>query len=401
MPRQEVNYWEENLFMNSLTYIKMALNEAGKNRLRSFLTVLGIVIGIGSLICVMSLGKAGGEKISSELNKFGINRVLIYGESGSKPLEIDDAEFLYEQLSDKALICPQAILKAKIEYKGSSTACEISGTYPELFEIEYKELSAGRFINENDMTYSANNIVLSYEACEHLFADAEEAIGKSVYVGNKKFQVIGVEKKTKPLFDSIFTVKCYVPYSSFEDYSGTSSLSEISVSAIDGERLSEIADRATELLSDSHGSELKMINMSEQADNAREIIATFELIISAIAVISLIVGGIGIMNIMIVTVGERTREIGIRKAIGATDMSILLQFLAEAAVYSLLGAVFGVIFGVMLTSALSYIIGIETSLLYESVIISVLVSLFIGLAFGVIPAYRASKLNTVDAIRQN
>ncbi|MBP3940172.1 MAG: ABC transporter permease [Christensenellaceae bacterium] len=381
--------------------IKNAYREIVRSKLRSLLTVLGIVIGISALIAVLSVGKAGGEKISSELEKFGLNRVLFFGQDAENSLKQEDVDFLHQNLKKEAIICPQSLFETHISYNGKSIPCEISGTTPELIEIEHKELSAGRFINENDLEYKRRSIVLSYEACESFFRDPKEAVGEYVQIGKQDYEIIGVEKMTKPLFDSIFVVKSYIPITTFEKETGVNFLSEISVSASNDEKLSDIADKALALLQQNKRSELRTINMSKQAENVDEILMTFELVIASVAVISLIVGGLGIMNIMLVTITERTREIGIRKALGASDESIFLQFLMESLLYALIGGAIGVIFGAVLTAAIGRIIGLEVKLLFSAILVSVVFSIAVGLIFGILPAIRASNLDPAEAIRQD
>ena len=381
--------------------MKNAFCEISRSKLRSLLTILGIVIGISALIAVLSVGKAGGEKISSELEKFGLNRVMFFGQDAKDPLQNKDAEFLMKYLHNDALICPQALFETSIHYDGKTIPCELSGTTPELIQIEHKELSAGRFIDANDVAFNRRCIVLSYEACEEFFSDPKDAIGEYVRIAKKEYEVIGVEKMTKPLFDSIFVVKSYIPLSTFEDETGIRFLSEISVSAVNDEKLSDVADRALELLQETNNGDLRTINMSKQAENVDEILLTFETVIASIAVISLFVGGLGIMNIMLVTVAERTKEIGIRKALGASDESIFLQFLMEAVFYALIGAVIGIVFGAVLTVLIGKIIGLEVKILTSAITVSVLFSAAIGLIFGIFPAIRASGLDPAEAIRQD
>ncbi len=377
------------------------IKEFFKNKLRSFLTVTGISIGIASLIAVTCIGSAGKERIMDELNKFGLNRVIIYQGSGGSNLSMDDVTALSNSLSDEAYICPQSVWKTSLSYNNRTIRTDVSGTVSKLENIEYKEMSAGRFINENDNRYGNKCIVLSNECCESLFGSNKEefAIGKSVKLNGTSLKIIGIEKKTKPIIDAIFSPRCYIPMSVLENFNKSFPLSEISVSAVDSLKTNEVANEVKKIVYDNHGSEIRVVNISEQADNAKEILSVFELVIYAVSCVSLLVGGVGIMNTMLISIKYRTKEIGIRKAVGASDADIFFEFMLESVLYSLFGSVIGILLGIALNNVISELISIDSTIKISSVYIAVAFAVIVGMAFGVYPAYRASKLKIVDAIR--
>jgi putative ABC transport system permease protein len=265
--------------------------------------------------------------------------------------------------------------------------------------MEQMSFSEGHGLTENDVRYVRQVVVLSENAKEALFG-SESALGNKVSINGQKFTVIGVENEDRSIYSSFFSGKCYIPVSAFGLMFSSSNVDEISVTAMNTDSLDRVIDDCISLLLTKYGEgSIKIINLTQELENAQNILDIFKTVVSAVAAIALLVGGIGIMNIMLVTVKERTREIGIRKALGAGEHHILGQFLAEALFYAMFGGLLGIGIGILLTNAAGSVLGIEAEVSGAAASLSVLFSASVGIVFGLMPAYKASKLNPVEALR--
>ena len=385
--------------MGPTEYLTMAAKQFKHNGMRTALTVLGILIGVAAMITVFSVGNSGKSSIYNELTSFGINRILIYANESSGEMTVKDQEYLEKNIDDIQYISAQAFMKAYL-YNGSKKIyTDVTATSPVLEKVENKNMLSGRYLNDTDMDYSRRVIVLSQTVAEELFGE-KDPLGAYVTLKDMKFKVVGVEKNTKPLYSAITSEKSYIPLTAFHDYFGGDTIGEISISVDRAEDMDHVAGESLAALNTLHSDMgFRVVNMANEITSANNILDIFTLVVSAIAFISLIVGGIGIMNIMLVTVKERTREIGIRKALGARESHILKQFLAEALLYSLVGSLGGGILGAVFTWAAGALIQIETSISIEAVLFSIVFSCAIGIFFGILPARKASKLDPVEALR--
>lgn len=390
--------------MHVQEYLRLATQQIAKNRLRSLLTILGIVIGIASMIAVISVGDGGQERINAELAKFGINRAWIFSEDGigmavGGVLTMEDAEIIKQRVQGVKAVCPASYRRLDISRGGKSYKTDLAGTTDALVLMEDLSFAEGRFLSQGDIKYERRVIVLSQKAKEELFGD-EPAENEGVMINGMKFRVIGTEKEDSNIYASFISPKCYIPVTVFNRMFLSDTINEISICAMDSSLMKSVTDRSVNLLLNKYGDgSIKIINLAKEMDNAQNIINIFKTVMSAIAAVSLIVGGIGIMNIMLVTVKERTREIGIRKAIGASDHHIMGQFLAEAMIYSLLGGMLGVMLGAAFTYTAASIIDVSVTVSPTAILLSVLFCVTVGVFFGIFPAYKASKLDPVEALR--
>jgi|AGTN01.1.fsa_nt_gi ABC-type antimicrobial peptide transport system, permease component len=383
-------------------YVGIASHQLKKHRMRTVLTVLGIVIGVSSMITVISVGDGGKKMINAELAKFGVNRVWLFPNDLQGPnntLVLSDVEML-QQINGINDVAPSAYEKAMMSNSAVVVTSDVVGTTESLFDIEQMSYTEGRGLTVKDVEYSRRVVVLSEEAKKTLFGDSS-AEGQKISINGQSFKVVGVEQEDQSIYSSFFSGKCYIPITTFSEMFSTKYLDEISVTAQSTETLDDVIDTSISLLLSKYGEgSIKIINLTKELANAQNILDIFTVVVSAVAAISLLVGGIGIMNIMLVTVKERTREIGIRKALGAGEHHILGQFLTEALFYAILGGLLGVGIGILLTSLASGILGIEAKVSASAASLSVLFSATIGIIFGIIPAYKASKLDPVEALRQ-
>ena len=383
-------------------YIGIASHQLKKNRMRTLLTVLGIIIGVASMITVISVGEGGKEMINAELSKFGVNRVWLFPNDLQGPgntLVLSDVEML-QQINGINDVAPSAYEKALLSSGAISVTSDVVGTTDALFDIEQMSYLEGRGLTDKDVEYARPVVVLSEEARDKLFGD-DSAEGQKVSINGQSFTVVGVEEEDQSIYASFFSGKCYIPITTFSAMFSTKYLDEISVTAQSTETLDDVIDTSISLLLTKYGDgSIKIINLTQELANAQNILDIFTVVISAVAAISLLVGGIGIMNIMLVTVKERTREIGIRKALGAGEHHILGQFLTEALFYSIFGGLLGIGIGMFLTDLAGSVLGIQARVSASAAALSVLFSATIGIIFGIIPAYKASKLDPVEALRQ-
>lgn len=384
--------------MGLFEYFKIASLQISKNRLRTVLTILGIIIGIAGMITVVSVGDSGQKEINSELQKFGINRVWLTAENNLF-LTLEDSDMLERRIKDRAIICPAVYTYAYLQSGVEMASANVAGVNSNLNKIESLTLKEGRFLSQNDLKYDRRVVVLSEKNADELFNDTS-ALDKSVIINDVAFKVIGVIENDNGIASSFVEPKSFIPINVFLDLMRSDKIDEISLSAKDSSGLNKSAETAVSILSQKYGdTSIKTLNLEREVQNANSILNTFKLIIGAIACISLIVGGIGIMNIMLVTVKERTREIGIRKACGAKDMNIFGQFLCEALIISVTGGCLGVLAAIGLTYIAQNYVGLEFIFSKDAAVISVAISAALGICFGLFPAVLASKMDTVEALR--
>lgn len=382
-------------------YLYIAAHQLKKNSQRTFLTVLGIMIGIASMITVISVGNGGQQMINGELKKFGINRVWFFSNNvrGPKDMLVLSDVGLLENVSNVSEVAPSVYKKSFLSVGNKKIVSDVVGTSDSLFSIEQTPFLEGRALSSKDIEYSRRFVVLSQDAKDELFGE-EKAEGKRVSINGQKYTVVGVEKEEKSIYSSFFSGKCYIPVTTFSAMFSNKYIDEISVVAANTAALDNVISDCSALLLAKYGKgTIKIINLSKELENAQNILDIFKTVVGAVAGVALLVGGIGIMNIMLVTIKERTREIGIRKALGAGEHHILGQFLAEALFYAMFGGLLGLLLGMAMTRIAGGILDIKAEVSKGAALLSVLFSATVGIVFGLIPAYKASKLDPVDALR--
>ncbi|MEZ4358100.1 MAG: ABC transporter permease [Eubacteriales bacterium] len=386
--------------MKILDYLSLSFAQLLKHPIRTLLTVTGIAIGIASMVTVLSVGDAGQERINSELDKFGINRVWIYSSvvSGQGSLTMSDVEAISSRISDIDEIAPVSSTNAVVTGDTGSVKTDIAGTTESLEVLEGMDMYKGRFLNENDISQHRRSIVLSKTVAKEIFKNGD-ALNKTVYINGCSFNVVGI-RNDSGFINQFLSNRSYIPLELFFELFNTDVVDEITFTS---EKLAKIEDmntEAMEVMSERHGySGIKSLNLSKELSQANNILDIFKGVLASIAAISLIVGGIGIMNVMLITVKERTREIGIKKAIGATNANIMGQFLTESLIYSLIGGTFGFLIGMLLTYLSGLIIDLDVAVSGVAIVLSFIFCAGVGLLFGVFPAIKAGKLDPVLALR--
>lgn len=393
--------------------IKLALSSIKANKMRSFLTMLGIIIGISSVITIASLGQTSKEVISKEFEAFGKNRVVIYMPyseqiKDSDYFNIEDIQKINAKYKeDIEYISPSIYSSSEVRSGRNSANVEINGIaqgYENM--VGNMDVIKGRFINETDIKSRRDAAVIDEKLAEKFFGSSE-AIGKTlrceVDSNVTDVKIIGVYRTKPSIFDTLGSsdmTTMYMPYSVFS--SQLSFIGAIDIKITEDKPAQMTGQNIADFMARSKNREPGFyITQSTQQEQGSidNVLNTISLAIGAIAAISLLVGGIGIMNIMLVSVTERTREIGIRKSLGARRKDILLQFLTEAMIVSATGGIIGTTLGLLLSSGISIFLKVPPVIDPAMVLISVAFSAIVGMFFGLYPANKAAKLDPIDALR--
>ncbi|MFH1129655.1 MAG: ABC transporter permease [Patescibacteria group bacterium] len=390
------------------------------NKARSGLTILGIVIGIGSVIAMISIGQGAQGSIESNIQALGSNLIMITpgaqrgagvqvssGRGSAQSLSMSDVEAIQNNIDSIKNVAPENTGNYQITAKGTNTRTRVVGVTATYSAVRNIEVADGSFIVDQNTKSTSKVAVIGPTTRDDLFGvDATNVIGQTIRIKGIEFKVVGVTKsKGGTGFGSQDDV-IYVPLTTAQRFlSGNNYLTTINVQAIDQDSMTALQSEITSLLLDEHHiadatlADFSIMNQADIAASASSITNTLTILLGSIAGISLVVGGIGIMNMMLTTVTERTREIGLRKSIGAKRKDITFQFLSEAVMLTFLGGIFGVILGWILSSAVSKFGGITTKISLFSVLLAFGVSALIGILFGYYPAKRAAKLNPIEALR--
>ncbi len=404
--------------MNFFNLLKIALRALNRNKLRAILTMLGIIIGIAAVICMLAIGQGSKESIKAQISEMGSNMIMIHPgnmQRGGVRQSSDDKQTLkvadYEALRDRTAylkaVSPVVQSSGQMVAGNNNWPSSISGVTPEYMDIRKLSVEDGEMFNEADIKSAAKVCLLGKTVVSNLFPGGENPIGKVVRFGKVPFTVIGVlkSKGTNSMgMDQDDVV--IAPYTTvMKRILAVDYLGSIFASALSEEMTPMATDEITEILRTSHrlgeGDEdnFDIRSQQELSEMMNSTSDMMTVLLTCIAFISLLVGGIGIMNMMYVSVTERTREIGLRMSIGARGIDILLQFLIEAVIISVTGGVIGVIFGCIATWAVHTLAAWPVSILASSIILSFAVCTFTGIFFGWVPAMKASNLDPIEAIR--
>jgi putative ABC transport system permease protein len=389
------------------------------HKLRSFLTILGVVIGVASVITLMSIGRGAEAQILTNIQSLGSNLVTIRpgaftfgGVRGgmSQTLTLEDAEAIAQQVPNISAIAPTYSSSLQLVVGSQNTNSQVVGTTPEYLTINNLTVAQGSFFSYDEYQNGTKVAVLGSTVAETLFPNGG-AIGEQIRMGSIIVRVIGVLESKGVSFGSADDA-AFIPLTVMQQTvaqprtaQGNKIVSTITLSVTDETFTQTVIDNITSLLRTRHhlatsaDDDFNIMSVQEIAQTLSETIGTMTLLLGAIAAISLLVGGIGVMNIMLVSVLERTREIGIRKALGAMDSDIWSQFLIEAAFLTFVGGIIGVIFGWIVAMVINRLNVMTTVVTPDVVILAVAVSVGIGLFFGFYPAWNASRLNPIEALR--
>ncbi len=395
-----------------LNSFKLALKSIWSNRLRSFLTMLGIIIGVAAVIILVGIVNGEMSYMTESFASMGTNRITVnITNLRSRSVNVDEMyDFFEEQSQYFSYMSPTVTVGATVKVGNeNSTTTKTTGVSEDYLSILDEKLLSGRFIQYADIAARQKVAVIGYYIATTYYDSAEAAIGQKISVNGEKYEIVGVIERQTSASDELSAGgsddTLYVPYTAAVKLSRNGSVGSYTFCVRD-----DYVDQATTiktyiedyLYTIFKDDDLYTVTaMSELLDSMNEMIGTMSMMLGGIASISLLVAGVGVMNIMLVSVTERTREIGIRKALGAKRRTILSQFVIEAAVTSSLGGFIGIAVGFVGTSAAGKIMGIDASPTFLSVLVSFMVSVMIGLIFGYLPARRAAALNPIDALRSD
>lgn len=393
-----------------LQSFKMALRSICGNKMRSFLTMLGIIIGVGAVIILVSIVNGYMSYMIESFTSMGVNRITVsYVAMPSRSIDVDEFYDFYMENSDLyQQMTPTVSVSATVKH-GSDTmdSTSVGGYGEEYLDIMGYGIGAGRSLLYSDMASRQKVAFIGDYVAEELYGSAENAVGETIKINGDAYTVVGVaERQTEDAAD--FDDGCtddfvWIPYSRAVKLSRNANITSYTFTSWDTDSTDACTEALESFLYDHLLNEnlYTVTAMSSLLDSLNEQIGMMSMMLGGIAGISLLVAGVGVMNIMLVSVTERTREIGIRKALGAKRRVILQQFIIEAAVTSTIGGVIGIIFGALCSTGIGSLIGIEAPPTVGAVIVSFSVSVGIGLIFGYMPASRASKLNPIDALRSD
>jgi putative ABC transport system permease protein len=394
------------------------INSISSNKVRSSLTVLGIIIGIGSVIAMISIGQGAQQSIQTSIQSIGSNLLIIMpgqqrqfgggpsqGQGSAQSLTLEDAEAIKAVANVKA-VEPELSRRYQVTAKGANTNTQVVGTVAAYPDVRNAIIDTGVFFTDQQNQSLERVAVIGPTVRDDLFGSSTDPVGQKIRIKQIDFRIIGLLKSKggsgfgnadDQIFVPLFTAQRYL--------AGATNVGTINVQASDQSTLSTVQADINALLlqrhkiSDPTQADFNILNQADIVATASSVTGTFTILLAAIAGISLIVGGIGIMNMMLTNVTERTREIGLRKAIGAEKKDISNQFLAEAVALTFTGGLVGIFFGWLIAQAVSKFANIATSVSLSSVLLAFGVSAGIGIVFGYYPARRAARLSPIEALR--
>ena len=393
--------------------IKSAINSLRMNTLRSLLTMLGIIIGITSVIIISSVGESTVAYISNELTSFGTNYFQVNAgndllsamRGGGKPLTTRDVQAIKDaNIANIETISGFSVTSRDVSTKDESTTVTIYGFTPEIADMLKPNMIYGNFLTTDDA--NSRVAVLGSDVSDKLFGKNTDPVGESVKIGDLKFSVIGVSKSGSGLFGTFFNTAVNIPLETLQtQITGEDNIREIDVAVYNTDSIDETMDEVKMVLRDfrhlaeGEDDDFMTIGFTASLDVFNRITNLLTLFITGISAISLLVGGVGVMNIMLVSVTERTKEIGLLKAIGAKRKDILAQFLIESSVMTTIGGFIGIIFGILITYLISLAANIPFVISLPWILIATVISTSVGIVFGLYPARKASFLHPIDALR--
>ena len=398
--------------------LKETIRSLTGNKVRSGLTILGIVIGIASVIAMVSIGQGAKNSIESSIEAIGSNLIVVMpgsqrgggineGRGSAQTLTLEDATAIESEVQSIEGVAPEVSRRYQITAKGNNTNTQVVGTVPAYLNVRNVKIDSGTFITEQQIKVSAKVAVLGPTTRDDLFGSGVDPIGQTIRINKVDFQIVGVTQLKGGAGFSNPDDYVYVPISSAQHFlSGDSYVNNISVAAQDQTSMATVQNDITDLLlkrhkiSDSAQADFSTMNQADIISTASSITGTFTMLLASIGGISLLVGGIGIMNMMLTTVTERTREIGLRKAVGIRKIYVNMQFLAEAVMLTFFGGAIGIFLGWITSIVISSLVSsLKTEVTISSVLLAFGVSATVGIVFGFYPARRAANLSPIEALR--
>ncbi len=404
--------------MNISNLFKLAISSLFRNKMRTLLTMLGIIIGIASVIAMVSLGQASTKNVQAELSSMGSNMIMVIpawqmrggvnmGNASSKSLDQNDLNSLKNNTVYVAKVSPMVGTSKQLIYGSNNHPCSVNGVSEDYLDIRKYSLKNGIMFSEEDVKKYAKVCVIGQTVVNELFTNGEDPIGQTIRFGSVPMTVIGVlaSKGQNQMGEDQDDI-VFAPYTTIQKrFSGINYFNMMFASATSEEESELAATEITYLLRSNHGiksgatDDFEIRTQEELVSSINSVNKMLTMLLAAIASISLVVGGIGIMNIMYVTVTERTKEIGLRMAIGARNSDIKMQFLTESIILSLIGGIIGIFFGLLLSYVASKLLSWPFVISQKAIVISFFVCAFTGIFFGWYPAKKAANMDPISALR--
>jgi len=405
--------------MNTKDIIHETYSALLSNKVRTSLTMLGIIIGIASVIVMVAIGQGAQTSIQSSIQSIGSNLIQVrpgtqsgpgeqvsQGRGSAKTLTQDDSDAIAEKIDSVKAVAPDLSSRYQVTAKGTNTNTSVVGTTEAYLSVRNLEIDSGNFITDQNDKSLSKVAVLGPTTRDDLFGENASAVGQTIRINGMQFKVIGVTKAKGGSGFGSQDDMIFIPLSSAQKFlAGDEYLSTISVQVVDSDSMTTVQTDVTNLLlerhkiSNSDDADFSIMNQNDIVQTASSVTSIFTILLASVAGISLVVGGIGIMNMMLTTVTERTREIGLRKAIGAKNKDINKQFLIEAIALTATGGIIGMILGIGISFGVNLTGLLQTKVSVGSILLAFGVSTLIGIVFGYYPARRASKLNPIEALR--
>lgn len=398
--------------------LKAALRSLAKNKMRTFLTMLGIIIGVASVIAMLAIGQGSRQSIQAQISTLGTNVLMIWPQASSsggvrmeagssQKMTIEDVNAIRERCPSVARISPSVRTSGQIVNSNLNWRTSVYGVYPEYFDIRNLKVISGNIFSMSDDRSATKVCIIGQTVVENLFGTNADPVGSFIRINKIPFKIIGIlDKKGQNAFGQDQDDIVLAPFSTVQKrMMAITFVQSMMASATTEPMIPQATQEITDVLKAKHNlgpSEDPDFTIRTQTDIANTATATSQImtiLLATIASISLLVGGIGIMNIMLVSVTERTREIGIRMSVGARGRDVLLQFLIEAVLISFIGGMIGVLLGVLVSNLITNILSWPVTITPQSILMSFVFSSAIGVFFGWYPARKAAGLNPIDALR--
>lgn len=391
--------------MNILTILKLSVKEIMSNKLRSFLTMLGVIIGVFSILVLVSIGQGASHSITADLEKNSdMIEVNIFPMDQNDLMDYKDAMEFYDQFNAKT-VSPILDNNKEIKYKDIKQSVSVKGVDKSYLEIDGSPIMDGRFIADLDIEYRQKIVVVN-EMFRDTFFQGEDPIGKNIKIDGDNYKIVGILKDKEASMFEMIQEEVLMPITTMQRVLDVKGINNVRIKAHSKEEVMSLSQDIGTALDELYPSDEEsrrrnyyIFTPEEIIKNINETTRIFTLMLGGIAGISLLVGGIGIMNIMFVSVTERTREIGIRKSIGAQRKDILMQFLIESSVVSGIGGIIGITFGLVVNSLIGKFSQLQPQSSPQIILLAFGFSLFVGIVFGIYPANKAAKLKPIDALR--